>query len=496
MEPNVMTTDTICAISTPPGTGGIATARVSGPRALEIVDSIWHGQPLARATSHTAHLGNIDDTRGELLDQAVATVYRSPRSYTGDDVVEISVHGSRWIQRELIATLCAAGCRLAEPGEFTRRAFIAGHLDLAEAEAVADMIASDSRAAHRAAATQMRGHYSQRLATLRDRLIELASLLELELDFSEEDVEFASRRQLLDIATELHTSLIRLRDSFATGSAIKEGIPVAIIGPTNAGKSSLLNTITGEDRAIVSDIHGTTRDIVDTLIEIGDYRFRFQDTAGLRDTTDTIERIGIERSLQAARKARIIICIVDGTTPTPTAGELSQATDSNPDAAVIAVVNKIDLMTPEAIGEAKARITRMLPKATVMALSAKDPESVDTLRQQLTDIIDRSHETDDLIVTNARHAQALDLAATSIARAITALRQGISHTAPPAASSSSPTISSGDRTAEAGYPPVMISGDLIAQDIRETIHHLGTITGAITTDTLLATIFTRFCIGK
>jgi len=465
MEPHELTTDTICAISTPRGIGGIAVARISGPHAIDIVDKLWTGKRLSGVGSHTAHLGTLTDTRGEILDQAVATVYRAPRSFTGDDVVELGVHGSRWIQRELIATLCQAGCRLAEPGEFTRRAFAAGHLDLAEAEGVADMIAAGSRAAHRAAACQMRGHYSAHLTAMREQLIELASLLELELDFSEEEVEFASRERLLDLATELYNSLVKLRDSFATGSVIKEGIPVAIVGPTNAGKSSLLNAITGDDRAIVSDIHGTTRDVVDDLIEIGDYQFRFQDTAGLRDTTDTIERIGIERSLKATSRATIILYVIDITDPDTALVSMAGTLSTNPDAHVIAVLNKTDLATQPQIQSIADIITRQYPQATIHPLSTRETQTVDSLKKILTDLID-SHQTgQDIIVTNARHAQALSHAAESARRTIESLRTGL-------------------------------SGDLIAQDIRETIHHLSTITGAITTDTLLSTIFSRFCIGK
>jgi tRNA modification GTPase len=301
----------ICAISTAPGVGGIAVARVSGPEAINIVDKIWHGKKLADVASHTAHLGNIDDRSGNTLDQAVATVFRAPASFTGEDVVEISVHGSTYIQAELIATLVAAGARLAEPGEFTRRAFTAGKMDLAQAEAIADLIASQSRAAHRVAMSQMRGGVSKRLAQLRDQLIELASLLELELDFSEEDVEFASRTRLIDIAQQIYAEVTRLHKSFDAGSAIKNGIPIAIVGDTNAGKSSLLNALVGDERAIVSNIHGTTRDIVEDTVTIGNNLFRLMDTAGLRDTTDPVEQIGIERSHRAMQKASITLLVTD-----------------------------------------------------------------------------------------------------------------------------------------------------------------------------------------
>ena len=306
---------TICAISTPPGIGGIAVARISGPRAIEITDTIWQGLPLTDAASHTAHLGTIVDAEGAILDQGVATVYRAPRSFTGENTVELSVHGSTYIQRRLIETLISAGCTLAQPGEFTRRAFAAGKMDLAEAEAIADVIASNSRAAHRIAVTQMKGAYSRRLNDLRSQLLELAALLELELDFSEEDVEFASRENLRNIASDIHAEVTRLHSSFAAGQAIKDGIPVAIVGATNAGKSSLLNTLIGDDRAIVSDIHGTTRDTIEETLETGDYLFRFIDTAGLRETDDTIEQIGIQRSRQAIDRAMITILVIDPAAP-------------------------------------------------------------------------------------------------------------------------------------------------------------------------------------
>ena len=274
---------TICAISTAPGTGGIAVARISGPQAIEITDKIWRGKSLSAAKSHTARLGTIfDPDTKEDLDSAVATVYRSPKSFTGEDVVELSVHGSTWIQRELINILIRNGARLAEPGEFSRRAFAAGKMDLAEAEAVADMIASSSRAAHHIAMSQMRGDYSRRLSKMRDDLLQLCALLELELDFSEEDVEFADRTTLITLAETIHETVTRMSASFATGNALKNGVPVAIIGATNAGKSTLLNRLLGDDKAIVSSIHGTTRDTIEDTAEINGILFRFIDTAGLR----------------------------------------------------------------------------------------------------------------------------------------------------------------------------------------------------------------------
>lgn len=304
--------DTICAVSTPSGVGGIAVVRVSGKDALNIVDKIWCGKRLSEVRSHSAHLGDIADPEDSAtpLDTAVATVFRGPASFTGEDVVELSVHGSKWIQRELVNLLVRSGCRTACPGEFTQRAFANGRLDLAQAEAVADVIASSSRSAHRLTASQMRGDFSKSISTLRDKLIEIASLLELELDFSEEDVEFASRSKLRALAEKLHENISRLAASFSTGCAIKDGVPVAIVGEPNVGKSTLLNALLNDSRAIVSDIPGTTRDTIEDTIEINGVLYRFIDTAGIRKTDDSIENLGIERSYDAIGKARIVLWLI------------------------------------------------------------------------------------------------------------------------------------------------------------------------------------------
>ena len=456
--------DTICAISTPPGVGGIAVARVSGPDALPIVQKIWRGKPLASMASHTAHLGAILDSQLQPLDQGVATIVLAPHSFTGDNVIELSVHGSLYVQRELLNSLVAAGARLADPGEFTRRAFTAGKLDLPQAEAVADVIASTSRAAHRIAMTQMRGGYSAKLEALRAQLIDLASLLELELDFSEEEVEFASRQRLLDLATAIHGEVTRLHGSFSRGAAIKQGIPVAIVGATNAGKSSLLNLLLGDDRAIVSDIHGTTRDLIEDTLEIGDYLFRFIDTAGLRTTADTIEQIGIARSIQAIAKASIVLLVIDPADPAAEQSYASVAQAIDPaDTTLIAVLNKADLRSTT-LGERPS----FLPSGTpTVSLSCHTTQGLDTLRSTL-EAAAAAMDTPsgaDILVTNARHAQSLALAAKSTQRIIDGLQSGL-------------------------------PGDLIAQDVRETTHHIGAITGAITPSDLLSTIFSRFCIGK
>lgn len=461
------TGDTICAISTPPGVGGIAVARVSGSKAIEIADSVWKGRRLSQAESHTAHLGAIVSPGGEMLDQCVATVYRAPHSFTGEEVVELAVHGSRFVQRELLRLLIDAGARLAEPGEFTRRAFIAGRMDLAEAEAVADVIASNSRAAHRIAISQMRGDYSQKLNALRECLIDLSALLELELDFSEEDVEFASRTHLASLAEEIHSEVVRLHRSFSAGSAIKEGIPVAIVGHTNVGKSSLLNALVGDDRAIVSDIHGTTRDTIEETLELGDYLFRFIDTAGLRETTDEIELRGIERSHRTMSHARIVILMVSATEVPDEAliaDTARHVAEADPAAHLIVAINKTDIATSEDI----ARWNALLPAdAVAIELSAKKELGIDHLKEALiaTAISENGSAEEGLLVTNARHAEALAAAAQSSARIIESLEAGL-------------------------------SGDLIALDLHATIGHLSSITSSITSSTVLSAIFSRFCIGK
>ena len=476
-----LTNDTICAISTPPGVGGIAVIRISGPQAIEIAKRIWSGTPLTQAKARTLHTGMITDpaNNGEMLDQAVAAIFHAPASFTGEDTVELSVHGSRYVQQRLLEILCDNGCRLALPGEFTRRAFANGKIDLAQAEAIADVIASESRAAHRLAASQMKGQFSARLNRLRDKLLEIASLLELELDFSEEEVEFASRSRLTALAQDLHSELTRLADSFAAGNAIKQGIPVAIIGPTNAGKSSLLNLILGQQRAIVSDIHGTTRDTIEDTLAIGDYTFRFIDTAGLRHTDDPIENLGIKRTRQSAANAAITLLVVDATRPLPSPADLALPADSDTDSdsnadagshtaedtrPVILLLNKTDL--PGAI----TTLPTPLPyRATdIIPFSAHTGEGHDTLLQQLkkhAKALSGDNTQDTILVTNLRHAQALQAAAETTA----ALLAGLSANIP---------------------------GDLLAQDLRATIHHLSTITGTLTTPDILTTIFSRFCIGK
>ena len=432
-----ITPSTICAVATAQG-GAIAIIRISGPEAIAIADSLFlspHHHTLATSQPQHTLFGTIVNPQNqEPIDEVLATAFRAPHSYTGEDTVEFSCHVSAYITQQILQHLIHQGCRMANPGEYTQRAFLSGRMDLSQAEAVADLIASQTAAAHRVALRQMRGHFSHRLHTLRSRLLEMTSLLELELDFSEEDVEFADRQKLITLATEIQTELHRLSASFATGNAIRNGIPVAIIGAPNVGKSTLLNQILGDDKAIVSDIQGTTRDTIEDTITIGGQLFRFIDTAGLRHTTDTIEQLGIQRSLQAAEKAQIIILITEPGVPYPDI-------PLRPDQHIIHITNKTD---------------------TFQALTGK---GLDTLLKQLTSATPTPSE-DEVLITNIRHKQALDLAHEAITRAICSLHSDL-------------------------------SGDLVSEDLRLCLTHLADILGsAITPDETLQTIFSKFCIGK
>ena len=455
-------TDTICAISTPQGRGGIAVIRISGPQALPIVQLRWQGKPLADMTTHTVHLGQLTDTNGELLDQVVLTIYRAPNSFTGEDVVELACHGSTWIQQQVIQTLIDAGCRHATAGEFTRRAFSNGRMDLSQAEAVADIIEAQSRAAHRVAMTQMRGRYSDELKSLRDKLLHFVALIELELDFSEEDVTFADRGEVTALAHDIHGLISRLADSYRDGNAIKDGIPVAIVGQTNAGKSTLLNALLHDDRALVSNIHGTTRDTIEDTVMIGGTLFRFIDTAGIRQSSDDVERMGIERTWQAIDKANVVLWVVDVTSADTSM--VHDILDRCTGKALIAVLNKTDLDDDVA---ARSELNDVLPEGIpVVAISAKRDADVEALRDLIVETASLPDVASDaVIVTNARHYQALTRARDAIARAIDGLNSGL-------------------------------SGDLLDQDIRECLHWLGEITGEITTDAILGEIFSHFCIGK
>lgn len=473
--------DTICAVSTPAGEGGLAVIRLSGPRAFEIADKAWRGRKLSEAPSHTAHFGTITaDASGTPLDEAVATLFRAPASFTGEDTVEFSCHGSRWIQREVMSRLVSLGARPAGAGEFSQRAFLNGRIDLAQAEGIADLIAASSRAAHRLAMRQVKGSFSRKLEDLRSRLVELASLLELELDFSEEDVEFADRAKLVGLAGETIALVERLADSYRAGEAFKSGVPVVIAGRPNAGKSTLLNRLLRDDRAIVSDIPGTTRDIIEDTREIGGVLFRFYDTAGLRDTSDRVEQLGIERAEAALAKAAIVLWLADPTQPGYEADlrEIARRVDDYPEAGHLLLINKADLAGDGELAEVAqgvdlaADLAKVAGEAEgasglrVLRISAKEGEGIEALEAAMVEMATQEHDPEsELIITNARHAEALRAGAEALRRA----REGM----------------------ESG-----LSADFIAQDIREALHHLGTVTGAVTTDTLLHQIFAGFCIGK
>lgn len=459
--------DTICAVSTPHGKGGIAVVRVSGPDALPTVMKSWKGANLAAAPSHTLHFGRIVYPDGETLDEVVASVFRAPHSFTGEDVVELSCHGSTWVQSQIVALLIANGCRAAEGGEFTRRAFLNRKLDLSQAEAIADVIASSSRAAHRIAVSQMRGGFSRMLSALREKLLEFVSLIELELDFSEEEVEFADRTRLVALAEDINATLSRLADSFAIGNAIKNGIPVAIVGEPNAGKSTLLNRLLHDDKALVSDIRGTTRDAIEDTIDLGGLTFRFIDTAGIRQTDDTIESMGIERTFKKISEAGIVLWMIDATQPLDNipavAADILPRTKGK---TLIAVVNKIDRLDPDTLASVHKAIEKATPSTRAAFISAKCDIDVDRLEQMLLKAAQiPDNDPDAVVVANARHYDALVHARDAIQRAIDGLKAGI-------------------------------SGDFAAQDIRECMHYLGEITGEITTDEVLGSIFSRFCIGK
>ena len=442
--------NTICAISTPYGSGGIAVIRVSGQDAIPLVETLFRSRkPLSQASAYTVHYGEIRREE-EILDQVLVSVFRTPHSFTGEDVVEIACHGSLYIQQTLLQWLVDAGCQLAKAGEFTQRAFLNGKMDLTEAEAVADLIAAQTKAEKDLALAQLRGGISNELATLRERLLTFTSLIELELDFADhEELEFADRQQLLDLAQEIDTKISNLVTSFKTGNAIKQGIPVAIIGAPNVGKSTLLNALLGEDRAIVSDIQGTTRDTVEDTLVLGGMLFRFIDTAGMRETDDTIENLGIQRSRQAAQKATVIIHLQDASQPIDT---LSQLTDIQ-DKKIIQVYNKIDLLPSFVVTEGN------------IGISAKNG-NIDLLKQQLITLAEEQCDMSNAVtISNTRHYEALVRALNAIQR----VQDGLQ---------------------------MQLSGEFLSMDLQDCLVALGEITGQITSQEVLNNIFGKFCIGK
>lgn len=443
------TTTTIVAPATAEG-GAVMVVRLSGNNAIDIADKMFRGRKrLSSAKGYTLHYGRIVDSAENTLDDAVVALFRAPHSYTGDDSVEITLHGSRHIVNSVLKQAIEHGARMATAGEFTRRAFLNGKMDLSRAEAVADVIASDSEWSHNIASTQMRGDYSSRLNSLRDELLRLCSLLELELDFSEEDVEFADRGELKNILDMVEQQINYLCSSFTLGNAIKNGVNVAIIGEPNVGKSTLLNRLIGDDCAMVSDIAGTTRDTIEATTIIDGIRFRFVDTAGLRTTDDRLEQMGIERTYRAISKAHIVLHLTTAESPDFS----NYPTEANPQA-YIRVVNKIDKSAPTTCSD------------DIIYISAKADLGIDNLRERMRSVIDTSTiNSSSVVVSNMRHYEALTLAREALSDAQRALDMNL-------------------------------YGDLISEDIRRIIHHLGEITGDITSDDILQSIFSKFCIGK
>ena len=467
IDSNQFTNDIICAISTAPGMGAIAVVRLSGEGSIALVDKIFESpinKKLVDQKPYTVHFGKLMDN-ANVLDEVLVTIFHAPHSFTGEESIEIACHGSVYIQQKLMEVLIHAGARMAEAGEFTRRAFTNGKFDLSQAEAVADLIASTSATSHRVSLNQMRGGFTNKIAQLRDTLLQFASLIELELDFSEEDVEFANRDQLYELTRKVETEIESLAKSFSLGNVIKNGIPVTIIGETNAGKSTLLNLLLDEEKAIVSDIHGTTRDVIEDVINIQGISFRFIDTAGIRHTVDAIEKMGIERTYQKIEQASLVLWVIDLTTPDAKIIELAELiTPKLKEKHTLLVFNKSDLLSTNEL-ENKNELLKELA-ADRLFISAKKQENIDSLQSLL---VKAAHiptiGEGDVIVTNMRHYQALIKALESIVRVREGLDIGISH-------------------------------DFLAQDIRECMFHLGEISGHISTDEILGNIFSKFCIGK
>jgi tRNA modification GTPase len=455
---NYHTDDTIVALATPNGTGAIGIIRLSGPDAVTITQKVFKGKDLTKQASHTIHFGHIIDG-AVVLDEVLASLFIAPKSYTRENVVEISCHGSAYIIESVIKLLIKNGARPAQPGEFTLRAFLNGQLDLSQAEAVADLIASNSKASQQAAMSQLRGGFSTQLKGLRERLVNFASLIELELDFSEEDVEFANRDQLKQLIVNILTILSRLIQSFELGNAIKQGINTVIAGRPNAGKSTLLNALLNEERAIVSDIAGTTRDTIEEILNINGVNFRLTDTAGIREATDTIEAIGVQKAYEKINQSAILIYVFD-------ALEISLA-DLNADLErlqrpgfpMLVVANKIDLLTPLQVAE--------LPQTeSMMHVSAKEKQHIDELKHKIYHTAIKGQLSgDETLVTNIRHLQALQKTEESLSRVL----DGIDNP---------------------------ITSEFLAIDIKQALHYMGEITGSVTTDDLLENIFSKFCIGK
>lgn len=459
--------DTICAVATAPG-GAIGIIRVSGPDAICATDSIFkafNGKPLKEQTAYKLSFGNIINLQGEVIDEVLVSLFRAPHSYTGEECTEISCHGSHYILNKVMQLLLQHGCRTAQPGEFTQRAFLNGKMDLSQAEAVADLIASTSEANHRLAMNQLKGGFGKELTRLRNELLHLTSLIELELDFSDhEDLEFADRSELNNLSEEIEKVIAKLCQSFSVGNAIKNGIPVAIVGETNTGKSTLLNTLLGEEKAIVSNIHGTTRDVIEDTLNINGHLFRFIDTAGIRKTDDIIENIGIEKTFEKIEQASIVLWLIDATLPYSPEELKNNILTRCKNKQVIVLLNKCDLLT---VQQQETIMQSLEPLALpIHCISAKQAQNITALETLLTQAAALPEiSSGDIIVTNTRHYEALCQANDAIKRVIEGLQQNL-------------------------------SGDFISQDLRETIHHLSDIIGEVSTDSVLQNIFKHFCIGK
>lgn len=452
-----MNHDTIVALATPPGVGAIGVIRVSGPDTISIVNQVFKGKDLTSVKSHTIHLGTIRE-ENTIVDEVLVSIFKGPNSYTKEDVIEISCHGSPYIIQQLIKLLLSKGARLAKAGEFTQRAFLNGRFDLAQAEAVADLIASENESMHRAAMNQMRGGFSQEIAKLREELVHFASMIELELDFSEEDVEFASREELKALVNNLKSLIQKLTESFTLGNAIKNGIPTVIAGKPNAGKSTLLNALLNEEKAIVSDIPGTTRDVIEDVINVDGIAFRFTDTAGIRTTEDKVEAIGVERTYAKMKAASVIVYLID--LANDSSAELEIQLTYLRDLAVpfLLVGNKMD--------EAQPELKSLLEKEKALFISASQKENLESLKDALKELVSLDKfKTGNTVVTNLRHYESL----IETNKALDLVLQGIDN---------------------------QVTNDFLAMDIRHSLHHLGEITGEITTDDLLDNIFSKFCIGK
>jgi len=448
-----MTNDTICALATSNGIAAIGVIRVSGKEAKSITSKVF-SRDLSNTESHTAHFGTIRNKEGVIVDEVLVTVFDAGKSFTGEESVEIGCHGSPYIQQQIIQLLLAAGCRMAQPGEFTQRAFLNGRMDLSQAEAVADLIAAQSRGAHNIAIKQLRGNFSNKLQELREKLIHFASLVELELDFAEEDVEFADRTELKSLVTDVLAYIKRLAQSFELGNAIKNGVPVAIVGAPNTGKSTLLNQLLQDNRAIVSNIAGTTRDVIEETLNINGILFRLIDTAGIREDAEEIEALGIERSQEMIRKATVVLCMADGAV----AGEIDRVqtwvkelSTKHPDKKIIPVINKVDVAPAE---------------SDWLQISAMEGTGIEELKETLVNAVQGDFDlAEETIVSNARHYDALVRTSEALEKALEGLETGI-------------------------------TGDFVAMDIRQAMYELGQITGDISTDDLLGNIFAKFCIGK